>query len=112
LGDVIWQPVLYLLGQGFIGGLAVGFAARKLNRVIAALVGVLIVALNILWFARMLGLETGLGLLKRLSDAIFNLLPFSGFDAQEEIRPMFLVATRIPFIAGFILGSAVGFKLA
>jgi len=110
--DEVWQPVLYLLGQGFIGGLVVGFAARKLNKLIAALVALLIVALNVLWFARMLGIETGFPLLEQLSDNIFSLFPFSQFDVRKELRPMFLVATRAPFIAGFLLGSVLGFKLA
>jgi hypothetical protein len=47
----------------------------------------------------MLGLDKGLRLLKRLSDIIFNPLPFSGFDAQEELGTMFLVITRVLFIA-------------
>ena len=111
--DEVWQPVLYLLGQGFIGGLVFGFAARKLNKLIAALVALLIVALNVLWFARMLGIETGFPLLEQqLSDNIFSLFPFSQFDVGKELRPMFLVATRAPFIAGFLFGSVLGFKLA
>ena len=90
----------------------VGFAVRKLNKLIAALVALLIVALNVLWFARMLGVETGFPLLEQLLDNIFGLFPFLQFDVREELRSLFLVATRVPFIAGFILGSFVGFKLA
>ena len=110
--DEVWQPVIYLLGEGFVCGLVVGFAARRLNKLIAALVGLLILALNVLWFTRMLRVETGFPLLEQLSDNIFRLFPFSQFDVREELRSVFLVATRVPFLVGFLLGSVVGFKLA
>lgn len=110
--DGIWQPMLYMLGRGFIGGLVVGFAARKLNKVIATLLGATILALNVLWFARMLGGDTGFQLLRQLADAVFGLIPFSWAEVQRELEPVLMVSAQVPFIAGFLIGLASGFKLA
>jgi len=112
LVNELWQPILYLLGQGFISGLVVGFGARKLNKAIAAIFGVLILAINVLWFSRMLGMDTGFVILNQLADALFNLLPFTWAEVQRGLGPMLMVSTQVPFIAGFLLGAAAGFKLA
>jgi len=51
-----------------------------LNKAISALLDLMAMPLNVLLFARMLGMETGRRLLKRLSDAVFNLMSLSWFD--------------------------------
>ena len=110
--EQLWQPSIYLLGQGFIGGLAVGFLLCKFNKVVAALMGGAILSLNVLWFMRQLGIDTGFEVLSRLGDALFGLLPFSLGDVTRELEPMMVVSTQVPFIGGFILGFVAGFKLA
>jgi len=112
LFDVFWQPVFFLLGQGFVGGLVIGFVARKLNKVIAALFGVIFIALNVLGFMRMLGVDTGLQLLNQLADTLLNLLPISWADVQQQLDAVFMVSIQVPFIGGFLLGLVAGFKLA
>lgn len=94
LFDVFWQPVFFLLGQGFVGGLVIGFVARKLNKVIAALFGVIFIALNVLGFMRMLGVDTGLQLLNQLADTLFNLLPISWADVQQKLDAVFMVSIQ------------------
>jgi len=106
------KPMLYLLGQGLIVGLVVGFSVRKLNKVIAALIGVTILALNVLWFMHMLEIDIGFQLLNKLGDTIFRLLPFSIGDLKQELGPLLLVAIQAPFIGGFFLGLIAGFKRA
>ena len=111
VGELL-QPTLIPLGQGLMVGLVVGFAARKLNKVIAALLGVAIIALNILWFMRMLEFEPGLKVLNQLADAFVRLIPIPLGGLKQELEPLMQVSTRLPFIGGLLLGLIVGFKLA
>ena len=82
-----------------------------MNKIIAAIIGVTILALNVLWFMRMLEVDIGFQLLNQLGDTIFRLLPFSLGDLKQELEPLLLVSLQAPFIGGFVLGLIAGFKL-
>jgi uncharacterized membrane protein (Fun14 family) len=44
------QPMAYIFTQGALLGLVVGFAFRKLNKLIAAVIGLALLAVNLLGF--------------------------------------------------------------
>ena len=110
--DALWQPVAYIFGQGILAGLVVGFAMRKLNKVIAAVVGFALLVINVLWFARMTGVDLAIPVLNELFDSLLGLLPFSPSEIAGELGPMMPLVTSLPFIGGFLVGGWAGFKLA
>jgi uncharacterized membrane protein (Fun14 family) len=106
------QPITYIAGQGIIAGLITGYAVRKLNKVIAAALGLALVAVNVGWFIKILGIETSIPLLDEALDALITLLPYSPQQLFLGLEPSLPLLTSIPFAGGFILGTWIGFKIA
>jgi len=106
------QPVVIIFIHGLIMGLVIGFAVRKLNRAIAAVFGFSILAINVVWFARMMGVELPISLFNDLIDSLLYLLPFSSSDILEKFGSMMPLITSLPFIGGLLLGGWAGFKFA
>jgi len=107
-----WEPLAYIAVQGLLMGLVVGFAVRKLNKVIAAVVGFSLMAINVVWFMRMLGIDLAIPALNSFADSLIALLPFSPQEALSELGPQIPVLSSIPFVGGFLVGLWGGFKLA
>jgi uncharacterized membrane protein (Fun14 family) len=105
-------PLLTLFSGGLALGAVVGYATRKLNKLIAAFVGLGLIAINIYYFAGVLGLDTAFPLLGQLVDSLVGLLPFSMSRLWEALEPALMVVTQAPFLVGLVLGGVLGFKLA
>ncbi len=93
-------------------GLVVGSAVRKLNKVIAAALGFSILAINVIWFARMMGVELPVPQVNDLVDSLLRLLPFTLLDVTERFGSLMPVITSLPFAGGLLLGAWAGFKIA
>jgi uncharacterized membrane protein (Fun14 family) len=110
--NVLLEPMAYVFVQGAIVGLIMGFAVRKLNRVIAAVIGFTLFVINALWFARMMGIDLNVPQLNNFADGLLEMLAFSPSEVAMELGPMMPLVTSLPFIGGFLVGGWVGFKVA
>jgi uncharacterized membrane protein (Fun14 family) len=108
----IWEPVIYIFAQGGLAGMVIGFAVRKLNKAIAAAVGLLFLVVNVLWIARMMEIDLAIPQLNALIDNLMALLPFTPQELIETYGPNLGTLTSLPFIGGLLVGIWIGFKLA
>jgi len=95
-------PFTYQLGIGAIGGFIVGYAFKKLTKLIAIIVGVFFAALIYLGYQGIININYG-----KLEGSARNVLGMSGQIAQW-ILPIIL---HLPFFGTFILGFLLGMKL-
>ena len=108
----IWEPIVYILAQGGLTGMVIGFAVRKLNKAIAATVGLLFLVVNVLWIARMMEIDLAIPQLNALIDNLVALLPFTPQELIETYGSNLGTLTSLPFIGGPLIGIWIGFKLA
>jgi uncharacterized membrane protein (Fun14 family) len=112
MAEVPWGPLAFVFIQGLLVGLVVGFAVRKLNKVVAAVVGFSVLAINVVWFARMMEIDIPIPRVNDVMDFLLRLLPFSASDLLDQFGTMMPLLTSLPFIGGQLVGGFVGFRLA
>jgi uncharacterized membrane protein (Fun14 family) len=98
----IISPLAYQLGLGGIGGFIVGFAVKKLSKLIAILIGLFIIALIYLSTRGIISINY-----EKLWDALKNALGFVGQATEWFIS----VISLLPFMGSFVVGFLLGFKL-
>jgi uncharacterized membrane protein (Fun14 family) len=106
-----WLSILYLFGLGIFVGLIVGYSARKLNKLIAAIVGLTILAINLSHFVRIFNVDISFPLFGQLIEQFLRVLPFSSGSIYEAFDKVMLIASETPFIVGLIFGGVLGFKV-
>ncbi len=108
----VWQPLAYVFVQGLVVGLVLGFVLRRLNKAIAALLGFSILAINVIWFARMMGIELPIPEVNEVFDSVLRVLPFTLSVVKERFGSLMPVLTSLPFIGGLLAGAFLGFRFA
>ena len=103
-----YEPLIYIAGQGALVGLVIGYMIRKLNKVIAATMGLAIILINVFWFLRMLEIPINLPAI----DLILDLLPVQPADLIDQYGGMMPAVSSLPFIGGALLGQRIEFKIA
>jgi uncharacterized membrane protein (Fun14 family) len=98
----IISPLAYQLGIGGIGGFVVGFAIKKLSKLIVILIGLFIIALLYLGTQGIISINY-----ESLWNALAGLLGFAGEAAGWLIGLLSL----LPFLGSFLVGFLLGFKL-
>lgn len=101
MSEVI-SPLAYQLGVGGIGGFIVGFAVKKLSKLIAILIGLFIIALIYLSTQGIISINY-----ERLFDSLKDALGFAGRAAEWFIG----LISILPFMGSFVVGFLLGFKL-
>jgi len=98
----IVSPLVYQLGIGGIGGFIVGYAVKKISKLIAVVIGLFIIVLLYL------GTQ---GIISINYSALWNALAGSlGFAGQAASWLIGLISL-LPFMGSFIVGFLLGFKL-
>ncbi|MBS7616700.1 hypothetical protein KEJ45_05835 [Candidatus Bathyarchaeota archaeon] len=98
----VLPSIVYQLGLGGIGGLIVGYALKKLSKLILVLVGLFIA------FLIYLGVEGVISVnYSALLEAISNFLGLASGAFSWFVNAISL----IPFAASFTAGFLIGFKL-
>ena len=92
--------------------MVIGFSVRKLNKAIAATVGLLFLVVNVLWIARMMEIDLAIPQLNALIDNLVALLPFTPQELIETYGSNLGALTSLPFIGGLLVGIWIGFKFA
>jgi len=98
----IISPLAYQVGIGGIGGFVVGFAVKKLSKLIVILIGLFIIVLLYLGTQGIISINY-----EGLWNALAGLLGFAGEAAGWLIG----LISLLPFMGSFIVGFLLGFKL-
>ena len=106
------SPLVQIFLMGAAGGLAVGIALKKLNKAIAAAIGLLMLAVNASYLAKMMGYELNLPAFSDIAQTIVDLSPITPAQISEQIGPYMPLFTSIPFIGGAVAGAWIGLKIA
>jgi uncharacterized membrane protein (Fun14 family) len=98
----ILQPLGFQLGAGAIGGFIVGYAVKKISKLIAILIGLFIIAL--------LYLGTS-GIISINYEALWNAVNGSLHYAETGASWFVGIVSLLPFAGSFIAAFLLGFKL-
>lgn len=95
-------PLVTQLGVGGIGGICVGYALKKVAKIVAFIVGLAFLGLQYLAYVGIININYG-----ALEQWGRNLL--GNLGAAERI--LLAVITNLPFAASFGVGFALGIKM-
>ena len=98
----ILSPLVFQLGVGGIGGFIIGYAVKKISKIIAVIIGLFVIALLYLSTSGIISINYG-----ALWDAMGGWLGGAGQAASWLVS----VISLIPFAGTFIVGFLLGFKL-
>ncbi len=98
----IATPLVFQLGTGAIGGFVVGYAIKKVAKLIVVLIGIFLLALIYLSSQGILYVNYD-----KLSDAVSGWLGGTG-QAVNWLTP---IIAHLPFAGTFLVGFFLGFKL-
>jgi uncharacterized membrane protein (Fun14 family) len=95
-------PLVFQLGVGGVGGFIVGFAVKKLSKLILFLIGIFIIALIYL---------STQGIININYTALWNALSALIGAAGSAFSWLIGVISLLPFAASFIVGFLIGLKV-
>lgn len=98
----VWGPLATQFGVGGLGGLCVGFAVKKIAKIVAVIVGIVFVGLEYLAYKDIIKINYGV-----LQAWAENLIGGVG-AAQSWLSA---VVANLPFAASFIAGFGIGLKM-
>jgi uncharacterized membrane protein (Fun14 family) len=98
----VFPSLGYQLGIGAVGGFIVGYAAKKISKLVAIVVGLFLAALLYL------GIQ---GIISINYDALWNSLADSLGLAGSAYSWLVALVSLLPFAGSFIVGFLLGFKL-
>jgi uncharacterized membrane protein (Fun14 family) len=101
LSEVV-SPLVFQLGVGGVGGFIVGFALKKLSKVVLFLIGVFVLALIYL---------STQGIIKVNYDALWKALASLVGSAGSAFSWLIGAISVLPFAGSFIAGFLIGLKL-
>ena len=100
--SAVLPSVVYQLGVGGIGGFIVGYAIKKISKLIVVLMGLFIIFLLYLGTSGIISVNY-----EELWNALASLL---GFASQVATWLVGLISL-LPFMGSFLAGFLLGFKL-
>jgi uncharacterized membrane protein (Fun14 family) len=98
----VLTPIVTQLGIGAVGGFIVGYALKKVTKIVAVIIGLFLVALIYLVSKGIITVDYG-----KFEDAIFKALGGAG-TATGWLAP---IIAHLPFAGAFGLGFFLGFKM-
>jgi uncharacterized membrane protein (Fun14 family) len=100
LSEVL-TPIVYQLGIGGILGFFVGYAVKKLTKLIAVLIGLFALLLIYFGYQGVISINYN-----RLAEMLQGLMGAAG-QASDLLTP---IVANLPFAGSFVAGTAVGLK--
>ncbi len=98
----VFIPIAYQLGVGAVGGVLVGYAIKKLAKLVAFIIGLFFLALIYLSYSGTIIVNYG-----KLAEATKGLFGLSG-QALEWLTP---IISHLPFASSFMVGLIIGLKI-
>ncbi|MGQ9565290.1 MAG: FUN14 domain-containing protein [Candidatus Bathyarchaeales archaeon] len=96
-------PLVYQLTAGGLGGYLLGYALKKVTKLIAFLIGIILLAIIYLTYSGMLNINY-----EGFINEIKNALTYLG----EGLKALTPFIANLPFIGSFILGLFIAWKIA
>lgn len=96
------SPLVFQLGIGGIGGFIIGFALKKLSKLVLFLIGIFILALVYLSTQGIINISYG-----ALWDSLSSLVGAAGSAFSWLVG----VISLLPFAGSFVVGFLIGLKL-
>ncbi|RJS81870.1 hypothetical protein CW707_02365 [Candidatus Bathyarchaeota archaeon] len=101
------SPIAYQIGVGGVGGFVVGYAVKKISKLVMILIGLAIIGLAIITLLY-LGASGILNInYDKLWEALSNFFVFLG-DTVSWFAS--LIVSVLPFMGSFIAGFLLGFR--
>jgi uncharacterized membrane protein (Fun14 family) len=101
MSEVI-SPVVFQLGLGGVGGFIVGFAVKKISKLILILIGLFLIALLYLSVRGIININYA---------ALWNALKSLSGHAGQAASWLIGLISILPFAGSFIVGFLLGLKL-
>jgi uncharacterized membrane protein (Fun14 family) len=101
MSEVI-SPVVFQLGLGGVGGFIVGFAIKKISKLILILIGLFLIALLYLGAKGIININYA---------ALWNALKGLSGRAGQAASWLIGLISILPFAGSFIAGFLIGLKL-
>jgi len=98
----VLTPIVTQLGIGAVGGFIVGYALKKVTKIVAVIIGLFLVALIYLVNKGIITIDYG-----KFEDAILNALGGAG----TTLGWLATLIAHLPFAGAFGLGFFLGFKI-
>jgi uncharacterized membrane protein (Fun14 family) len=98
----ILSPLVYQFGIGGIGGFIVGYAIKKISKLVVVLIGLFIIALVYLSTQGIININY-----QALLQASSKLIG----EAPEAVSWLARIISVLPFAGSFVVGFLIGFKL-
>jgi len=95
------SPVVYQIGVGGIGGFLVGYAIKKIVKILVIILGIFILAILYLGYSGIISVNYD-----KLEEAISKALP----AVAETSNLLIPIITNLPFAGSFGLGFLIGLK--
>ena len=95
-------PLSYQLGLGGVGGFIAGYALKKMMKIVAVIIGLIILLLVYLGYRGIITINY-----EALGDSVSGALGLTG-QAAEIVSP---IIAHLPFAGAFGLGFFLGFKM-
>lgn len=99
----ILSPIITQLGVGGVGGLCVGYAIKKIAKIVAVIIGLAFLGLEYLAYQGIISIHYG-----ALEDWASNLVQGTGVIEKALIA----IISNLPFASSFLVGFAMGLKFA
>ena len=99
----IVSPIVFQLGVGGVGGFVVGFAVKKLSKLVLILIGLFILTLIYLSTRGIINIDYG-----SLWNGLAGLLGWGGTALSWLIGVISILPFAGSFVAGFLLGLKLG----
>jgi len=98
----IVSPLIVHIGIGGVGGFIVGYALKKLSKLVAVIIGLFVLALLYLSVNGIISVNYG-----ALWNSIGDLLGGASTAASWVVS----IISLLPFVGSFMVGFLLGFKL-
>lgn len=98
----IVTPIVYQLGIGGVGGFIVGYALKKVTKIVAVIIGLFVLALIVLGASGILIVNYG-----KLFEAVSGLFGSSG----QALGWLTAIIAHLPFAGSFMVGVFLGWKI-
>lgn len=98
----IATPLVFQLGTGGVGGFVVGYAIKKIAKLLVVLIGIFLLALVYL---------SSQGILAVNYDRLFAAISDGLGGAGSAIGWLTPIVAHLPFAGSFMVGFFLGFKL-
>jgi uncharacterized membrane protein (Fun14 family) len=109
------SAIATIIGGGFFGGVLIGYALKKVVKILAVVVGLFFAGLTYLQYEQILNINwnklqiTSQNVVTTLANATTQIPGFSGTNAADHTSALAMTNFGIPLTGSMSMGFAIGF---